>query len=381
MNAAHRINFPFSSRHFAMGMGVVAILCGGLAGWSALKGRAVLSSHIATMPSRSAEILWPESVPSSPIIPQNHIAIDVPAPDITPPAPEEKSDPEITATPATPEIEQAAATDTQIITRDATPLVGLYETTQWGRLPIIRKEDKLTPFQAYRRPFDREAAGNKPIISVAVYGLGLSDSATNAALRLPPDISLILSPYMNTPELWTHEARERGHEIWLSLPLETKDYPLVDPGPQTALIGAPEKENLGKLYWTMGRATAYAGFVTPPDSSFVKSEADMRPFLTRIYGRGLGFIDGSLLPPLIPQTMARSMNGAYGTIDVWADHIVDEDSILDAFTQAEKLAARQGYAAVIIRPFPLSYKLLTEWLATLPEKNIILAPLSAQTGY
>ncbi|MBC7325143.1 MAG: divergent polysaccharide deacetylase family protein, partial [Moorella sp. (in: Bacteria)] len=120
------------------------------------------------------------------------------------------------------------------------PIEGLYETTPDGRLPIIRTKDGLTPFNAYRRPFDVYAA-NKPVISIAVTGLGLSDVAMESALRsMPPEVSFILSPYAPSATFWVNEARARGHEVWLTLPVEPKDYPTDDPGPHTLLIGAPE---------------------------------------------------------------------------------------------------------------------------------------------
>jgi polysaccharide deacetylase 2 family uncharacterized protein YibQ len=189
-----------------------------------------------------------------------------------------------------------------------------------------------------------------------------------------------MSPYMKTPEIYVAEARKKGFEVWLSLPVEVGNYPLVDPGPQTALIGASEKDNLNKLYWTLARATNYVGFVTPPDPAFIKAEQDMRPLMTRIYGRGLGFMDGALMPSLIPQTMAQSMGAAYGTIDIWADATADRTSIADALAQAETLAKQQGFAAVVIRPYPLSYQMVQEWTSTLVDKGFVLAPLSAQTG-
>jgi polysaccharide deacetylase 2 family uncharacterized protein YibQ len=390
MSAADWIDANFSARSFAIGMGGVALICAGLVGWAVLKGNDALSIRINAMPGQTVSIAWNTAPLTQPIKPPNFVAVDVPVaqPPVTEPVvkdtPEEN--PEETGVPAAvttpPATEKPPVTITESTATPTTPLDGLFETTQWGKLPIIRKADGMTPFQAYRRPFDRNAAGTKPIISVAVFDMGLSDSATNAAMRaLPPDVSLVLSPYMTTPDLWVVEARSRGHEIWLSLPVQGKDYPLVDPGPQTILIGAAEKDNLNKLYWTMSRATNYAGFITPPDPSFLKAEQDMRPVLTRIYGRGLGFIDGSMMPPLIPQTMAKSMKAPYGTIDVWVDSPAEKESIMDALAQVEKLAREQGFAAAVIRPYPLSYQLVQEWIATLPEKGIVLAPLSAQTGY
>ncbi|MBU0859838.1 MAG: divergent polysaccharide deacetylase family protein, partial [Alphaproteobacteria bacterium] len=333
MSAADWIDANFSARSFAIGMGGVALVCAGLAGWAVFKGNDALSTRINAMPGQTVAIAWNTAPLTQPIKPPNFVAVDVP---VTPPSatpPPETTEPEAAShdTAAVPHTTGTTAVTLTESVAPTTPLDGLFETTQWGKLPIIRKADGMTPFQAYRRPFDRNAAATKPIISLAVFDMGLSDSATNAAMRaLPPDVSLVLSPYMTTPDLWVVEARSRGHEIWLSLPVQGKDYPLVDPGPQTMLIGDSEKDNLNKLYWTMSRATNYAGFITPPDPTFLKAEQDMRPVLTRIYGRGLGFIDGSMMPPLIPQTMAKSMKAPYGTIDVWVDSPAEKESITDA---------------------------------------------------
>lgn len=398
MNAAQWMEDNFSLRGFGIGLAGVLLVLGGMAGYSFIGGPAAITARTNDAAGQTVAIEWnnktvaTDKPPVPPIIPENFVAVDVPTPpadvhtDHTdtpahPPEIHEKPDPvPVTETPAPDEVavNTIAVND---LAHPGKPVDGLTETTQQGQLPIIRQSDKLTAFSAYRRPFDRAAAAGKPVISVAVYDLGLSDSATSAAMRvLPPDVSLIMSPYMKSPEIYVTEARKKGFEVWMSLPVEVGNYPFVDPGPHTALIGASEKDNLNKLYWALARATNYVGFVTPPDPAFIKAEQDMRPLMTRIYGRGLAFMDGALMPSLIPQTMAQSMDAAYGTIDIWADSTADRASIADALAQAEQLARQQGYAAVVIRPYPLSYQMIQEWIATLKDKGIILAPLSAQTG-
>ena len=400
MNAAHWIEENFSLRSFGVGLAGVLLVIGGMGVFSFLTGAAAITARTGNAAGQTVAIEWNNKAaavetPVAPIIPENFVAVDVPMPPETeaahtatatpehPPEIHEKPDPApVTDPPVTdPPAAEPPAPAINDAAHPGQPVEGLFETTQQGTLPIIRQSDKLTPFAAYRRSFDRAAAGGKPVISVAVFDLGLSDSATSAAMRvLPPDVSLVMSPYMKTPDIYVTEARKKGFEVWLSLPVEVGNYPLVDPGPQTALIGASEKDNLNKLYWTLARATNYVGFVTPPDPAFIKAEQDMRPLMTRIYGRGLGFMDGALMPSLIPQTMAQSMGAAYGTIDIWADATADRASIADALAQAETLARQQGYAAVVIRPYPLSYQMIQEWTATLADKGFVLAPLSAQTG-
>ncbi len=262
------------------------------------------------------------------------------------------------------------------------PIDGLYEQAESGHRPIVRKQDSLTAFKAYRRPFDVYASDNS-LISIAVAGLGLSDIATESAVRsMPPDVSFILSPYAATPDFWISESRERGHEVWLTLPLETESYPVDDPGPHTMLIGAPERENQAKMDWLLTRGDGYVGFVTSYQPDFMKSPNDMRPIIGNIYHRGLGFVDGSPHPTMIPQTMAVGMKAPYSTIDIWIDMPeASQDSISKSLEKLEELSRKKGFAVGVIHTLPVSYQQVLKWIETLPDKNLTLVPLSATTGY
>ncbi|MBI4031403.1 MAG: divergent polysaccharide deacetylase family protein [Proteobacteria bacterium] len=262
----------------------------------------------------------------------------------------------------------------------AAPIEGLYTKTTEGMVPAIREKDGLTPFAAYRRPFDKQAA-DKPIISIVIVDLGLSAKATEVALgKMPPEVSFSLSPYALTPDLWVNESRARGHEIWMTLPMETADFPETDPGPHTVLIGAPEHENALKVINVLGRISGYVGVVGGPDQIFLNAVNDMRPVLSAIYGHGLGFADGMEMPGSIPATMALGMNAPYMNIDVWIDKTETAEAIRAQFDRLEQIAREQGSAAGAIRPAPLSYQETERWLATLAEKGFVLAPLSAQAG-
>ena len=263
------------------------------------------------------------------------------------------------------------------------PVDGLYEVTADGHLPLVRSRDGLTPFKAYRRPFDLQAVNNRPVIAIGIAGLGLSNVALESALRsMPGEVSFIFSPYSPTPDFWIREARARGHEVWLTLPVEPENYPQYDPGPHTMLIGAPERENLTKLDWVMSRTDGYVGFVTNPQPAFMKSANDMRPVVGNIYHRGLALIDGSADPGTIAQSMAVGMKAAYGTVDLWVDrHTATQEGLDKALIRLEETAQNKGYAVGIIHTLPVSYQELLKWLKTLPDKGIVLAPLSATTGY
>lgn len=263
------------------------------------------------------------------------------------------------------------------------PVQGLQERTPAGAtLPVIRKSDGLTAFEAYRRPFNLQAA-TKPIISLAITDIGLSDVATESAIRtMPPEVTMVFSPYSKSASFWIDQARGRGHEVWLSIPMESRQYPLEDPGPHTMLIGAPERENMNKLEFLMSRGTGYVGFVTSYHPHFMQSASDMRPVIGNIYRRGLGFVDGSAEPSLVAQTMALGQKAPYSNVDIWIDRpLSSKEDIASQLQLLETTAKQKGRAVGMFQTLPISYQEILSWIEkTRASGEFILAPLSASTG-
>lgn len=257
----------------------------------------------------------------------------------------------------------------------------LYKQTDSGIFPV-RTVEGDTVFQAYRRPFKSENISGlkQPIISLGLVGFGLSNSASEAALRsLPPEISLGLSPYTTAPGYWISEARNRGHEVWLTLPVESKDYPQEDTGPSTMLISAPERENQQKLNSLLSYSQFYIGFIASENPSFMQNASDMRPVVGSIYNHGLGFINSADRPGSVARSMALGQNAPYAESDLWIDEELTQSDIQNSLNRLEELARERGYAAGLFRPNPVSYQEILAWLESFEEKGLVLAPLSAQT--
>src|SRR3546814_11843183 len=123
-------------------------------------------------------------------------------------------------------------------------------------------------------------------------GLGLSDSATQAAIeQLPAAVTLSFSPYARGLERWIALARSRGHEVLIDLPMEPTTFPNEDPGPQALLTGLTPQENLDRLDWVLGRGSAYVGVAGSMGSRFTASRAAIEPLLQAMKQRGLLFVD------------------------------------------------------------------------------------------
>ena len=103
-----------------------------------------------------------------------------------------------------------------------------------AKLPRIAADGRAS-MRVYARPFDR--ADKRPRVALLVSGLGLSDADSRAAIAtLPPAISLGISPYSRDPEPMLAEARAKGHEYFVTLPMESQGYPLNNSGVHALMI-------------------------------------------------------------------------------------------------------------------------------------------------
>lgn len=262
---------------------------------------------------------------------------------------------------------------------DSVPVAGLYEESPNGLKPIIRESDGLTPFEAYRRPFDKNVIGKKPIISLGLYEVGISQVASESALRtLPPEISFILSPYTPDTSFWVRQARSYGHEVWMILPMETEHYPRHDTGAHTLLTQTPFKENAAKLDWVMGSTVGYAGFIAPRNPTYLESLEDTRPILHELAKRGLGFINTSQYSSAVIKNLYLGLNAPYGHAPIWLDIPPSKDDIQAKLAELEDMARKQGHAAAILNTLPITYQEIIAWYETLEDKGFVLAPLSIE---
>ncbi len=112
----------------------------------------------------------------------------------------------------------------------------LAETSRHGPLPKVAP-DGSRPSEIYARAVTAiPGKPDAPRVAIVVGGLGISATATSAALsKLPGVVTLAFAPYGNNVDQLAARARADGHEVVLQVPMEPFDYPDNDPGPKTLL--------------------------------------------------------------------------------------------------------------------------------------------------
>ena len=248
-------------------------------------------------------------------------------------------------------------------------LRALVEDGPFGPLPRIGPDGRR-PLLAYARPFD--LADRRPRIAILVVGLGLQADLTEAAIRLPGEISLQFSAYAADLPSWVERARRAGHEVLLELPMEPLDYPGNDPGPHTLLAGNPTEDNLKRLDWLLARATGYIA-VAGSGARFASSEG-ARPVLEVLARRGLAVIE-------LGRTDLAASATAFGLPYASAPSAIDADPsslpIDYALAGLEAEALQNGSALGIAQSYPVSLERVRLWAASLHAKGLALAPVSA----
>jgi uncharacterized protein len=252
----------------------------------------------------------------------------------------------------------------------AVPLdITLTEEGPFGPLPRIGPDGRR-PFFEYARAFD--FADARPKVAVLLPGLGLEAELFEAALALPGPVSLQVSPYAPDLPALVERARRAGHEVLLDLPMEPADYPTSDPGPHTLLADNSRDENLKRLNWLLARAPGYIA-VAGGGARFAESD-DVADVLDVLARRGLAFVE---LGASHLERAAAAAGLPYASALGAMGQDLSAHSIDEALADLEAAALAGGSALGVVPGYPVALARLRAWAATLDEKGLVLAPVSA----
>lgn len=246
------------------------------------------------------------------------------------------------------------------------PRPDLIAETPKGGLPVIAADGR-SPAYVYARPF---VIDERPLVAVVVTGLGLDPEATNAAIaRLPPEVSLAFSPYAAGLDGWIKAARDAGHEVLLTLPMEPLLFPTHDEGPLALTANLTAAAAVERLESILAKAGGYVGVAGPQRSPFAATEP-MPAILSALRARGLIYVGGPLPTKGMSERRTALVTAAIdaqpfrGAVDAQLDRIAAH-------------AQTKGSAVALASPLPVSFERLAAWLPGLAANGLALAPVSA----
>jgi len=249
----------------------------------------------------------------------------------------------------------------------------LLEPGPHGPLPKIGPEGR-TAIRAYGRAYDR--ADPRPRIGLVLGGVGLNAAIAEEAIRrLPQTTALAFNPYAPRLGPLLAQARARGMETLVALPLEPTNYPLDSPGERVLLTGLPTHDNLDRLEWALSRFQAYVGAIGAlgplRGERFAAVPERLGAVQDVLRMRGLLYID--------PRPGAPQPVRAWGrTIDLVIDEPATRAEIEAKLATLERLARERGSAVGYAgEASPVLIDRLAAWAGQVEGRGLALAPVTA----
>ena len=219
--------------------------------------------------------------------------------------------------------------------------------------------------------------GNKPTVSLIVGGLGTNATLTRAAIdNLPPEVTLAFAPTTDNLGSWVRRARRAGHEVLIEVPMEPYDFGRQRPHAQVMRVAQTPDENKARLAKLLARTPGFIGVMNYQGAKFATDAAAVDPIMAELSAKGVAmFEDGNLMRSEFSKSAKRS-GVAFGKATSAIDARPGADEILQQLLVLETTARERGAALGTGTPFPVTFDILQEWLPTLEEKGIALAPAS-----
>ncbi|MDA5193792.1 divergent polysaccharide deacetylase family protein [Govanella unica] len=215
-----------------------------------------------------------------------------------------------------------------------------------------------------------------PRLAIVLDDMGLDHAAARRAADLPGPVTLAFLPYATDLPAQTANAREKGHELMVHMPMEPTSK-ANDPGPNALKVGLDAAEIKRRMDTNLGQFSGYVGFNNHMGSRFTTDSAGMRQVLSEARDRGLLFLDSRTTTGTLGVSLAQSMGVPYAKRDVFLDNSRDPAAIRRQLAELEALAQKQGSAIAIGHPYAETLAVLEQWIPEARAAGYEIVPLSA----
>ncbi|CAA6603980.1 putative Skin secretory protein xP2 [Rhodospirillaceae bacterium LM-1] len=269
----------------------------------------------------------------------------------------------------------AIAPPAQPVLMPEAPQSALLKKTDAGSIPVVAPDGRES-WKAYARPFD--LADKRPRIAIVVFDLGLIKEAGEAGIaRMPPEVALSFSPYSLKLDDWVKRSRAAGHEVFLDLPMDSRSFPMRDPGPLGLISSLSTSENQRRLESLLAKTQGYSGLVAVDGQRYLGASQQVDTMFRVVKQSGLMFIDNGMSGDPTATRLAEALDLAYAKANIMIDDRHFRAAIDIRLRKAEDDAQAKGRALVLIPSRPLAMDRVATWAKDLSARGIALAPVSA----
>lgn len=255
------------------------------------------------------------------------------------------------------------------------------EPPQVAAVPLILPQPPVRPTQMDSPAWLRHAVSaprttGQPMIAVVIDDLGVDRRRSEKVVGLRAPLTLAWMTYAdNLPQI-TAQARHRGHELMLHVPMQPQAES-YDPGPDVLEITLHPDEIRRRLVWGLNRFDGFVGINNHMGSRFTADRIGMRVVMEELNRRGLMFLDSVTTDKSVAPELAKRFGVPFAARHIFLDNEQSVASVRAQLAKAEAHARKHGSAIAIGHPHDATIEALASWLPGLDGKGIVLVPVTA----
>jgi uncharacterized protein len=238
-------------------------------------------------------------------------------------------------------------------------------------LPQARPADGGWEARAIPPPAVRAGA----YVAIVIDDLGMDRARTQRLASLPGPLTFAFLSYAPDIDGQSREARARGHEILLHMPMEPEGRD--DPGPGALRVTLADDDIRARTAAALDRLPLALGLNNHMGSRFTRDARAMRPVLEELASRGLLFLDSRTSGASVGADLARRLGVPATARDVFLDNEIDARAIRAQLVELERVASRRGSAVAIGHPHEATIDALAQFVPEMLGRGLQLVGVSA----
>jgi polysaccharide deacetylase 2 family uncharacterized protein YibQ len=243
-------------------------------------------------------------------------------------------------------------------------------------IPPVKVPSKPTyevypPKDVPAKPLDKMAVSGqhgKPLVAIIVDDMGYDRPIAAHFFSMDAPFTFSILPFGPFSTQIAAEARAKGYELMLHLPMEPNEYPQVDPGPGALISDMSPDELIAQLNMNLGMVPGLKGVNNHMGSRLSASSEHMRQVFTILKKQGLYYIDSRTSAQTVGRSSAKLLHVPFAERDIFIDHFDDPAFIRKQLRSLIARAKKQGYAVGIAHPHDYTYEILNEFMPRLKKE-------------
>jgi polysaccharide deacetylase 2 family uncharacterized protein YibQ len=214
-------------------------------------------------------------------------------------------------------------------------------------------------------------------LSIVIMGVGLNRKLADVIVKMPNEVAISFSPYIFDVSRWVNKAHDARHEVLIDLPMETSDYPQMDPGPYTLLTHAEKSKNLFRLKSVLSIMKAPVGLLTTPNEMVTRSLDAILPVIDELRKQNKVLIYNETPHNIFLDLQARSVGMSIIKQYFVIDDVLTEEAI-DLKLKEALVRVQLGDESLLVvgRAYPITVSRVTAWMRKLKAANVRFSKVS-----